>query len=200
MTHPICLEGLALIMHFEGLGDGDKIKPGLQPYQDHIGVWTIGYGATYMDGQRVTKDTHTITKLEAEALLDHDTLRFARAVDRMVEVPLHHLQRSALISFAFNLGSNALKQSTLLRCVNSHERWDEVPYQFTRWVYAAGRRTNGLVRRRNAEADMWEKGYLALWAEPSEQSPSLSAEPTKGEGDVLSLPHRIINRIMGIAN
>lgn len=33
-----------LVKHFEGLGDGDAKTPGLQPYMDPVGIWTIGYG------------------------------------------------------------------------------------------------------------------------------------------------------------
>lgn len=154
----ICNDALALIRRFEGLGDGDRAAPGLQPYLCPAGVWTIGYGATRgFEGQRVTRDTPALDEAQAMALLQRDVVRFAAAVDRMVRVPIHEFQRGALTSFAFNLGAGALQCSTLLRRVNALE-WDDVPRQFLRWVHAGGRRLPGLVRRRAAEAALWQRG------------------------------------------
>jgi lysozyme len=154
----VCDEALELIRRFEGLGDGDRAVPGLQPYLCPAGVWTIGYGATCsLDGQRVTRDTPALDEAQAAALLQRDVVRFAAAVDRLVRVPIHELQRGALTSFAFNLGAGALQCSTLLRRVNALE-WDDVPSQFLRWVHADGRRLPGLVRRRAAEASLWQRG------------------------------------------
>ena len=152
---PLCEAGLDLLRHFEGLGDGDTVQPGLQPYQDMVGVWTVGYGATRYEGRPVSRAwPETLTPEEAEALLQGDVARYARAVDRLVVVPVTESQRAALTSFAYNLGSGALKASTLLRRVNGGD-WEDVPNQFLRWVYAGGRRVAGLERRRAAEAMLW---------------------------------------------
>ena len=79
-----------------------------------------------------------------------------RELERLVVVPIHENQRAAMTSFAYNLGSGALKASTLLRRVNGGD-WEDVPNQFLRWVYAGGRRVAGLERRRAAEATLWLK-------------------------------------------
>lgn len=153
----ICEEALALIRRFEGLGDGDRAAPGLQPYLCPAGVWTLGYGATYgPDGRRVTRATPAIDEAVAAALLARDLAQFERAVARLVRVDLGPRQFGALVSFAFNLGAGALQSSTLLRRVNARE-WDDVPRQFARWVHCNGRRLAGLVRRRAAEAELWEQ-------------------------------------------
>ncbi len=147
MTEPICAAALNLIRRFEGCE--------LAPYRDAVGIWTIGYGATYgLDKGRVTGDHPLLTQEEAEALLARDTLRFAAAVDRLVKVRIDAGQRGALTSFAFNLGAGALQASTLLKRINSLE-WHDVPRQFGRWVNAGGRILPGLVRRRSAEAELW---------------------------------------------
>lgn len=147
LIHPVALE---LIRGFEGLR--------LDAYLDAVGVPTIGYGATYgLDRARVTMEHHPITEDEAVAMLARDTNRFAAAVDRLVRVPIGGLQRGALTSFAFNLGAGALQASTLLRRVNASE-WDDVPFQFGRWVHAGGRRLAGLVRCRAAEAKLFMEG------------------------------------------
>jgi lysozyme len=60
---------------------------------------------------------------------------------------------AALIDFAYNLGGNALKNSTLRRKINAGE-WDAVPDQLRRWDKAGGRVLRGLTIRRNAEAGL----------------------------------------------
>lgn len=147
MTHR---DAIALIKAFEGFS---KV-----PYVCPAGVWTIGYGSTYgMDRSRVTAKSWPIAEPIAEYLLERDVRRFDRAVQRLVTVDISARQHGALVSFSYNLGSGALKSSTLLKRVNSDE-WDDVPYQFSRWVHAGGRRLAGLVRRRKAEANLWKAG------------------------------------------
>lgn len=142
-------DALDLIKQFEGLE--------LHPYQDVVGVWTIGYGATYgLDRSRVTGDHPVVTEEQAEALLVRDVGRFERSVERLVTVPIDDWQKGALVSFAFNLGAGALQSSTLLKRVNGDE-WEDVPNQFMRWVFAGGRKLPGLIRRRAAEAELWGK-------------------------------------------
>ena len=143
----ICDDALALIKTFEGLK--------LHPYQDSVGVWTIGYGATYgLDRARVTADHPALSQEQAEALLVRDVERFERAVTRLVTVSIDDYQRGALTSFAFNFGAGALQSSTLLNRVNGDEG-DTAPSQFQRWVFAGGRKLPGLIRRRAAEAALW---------------------------------------------
>ena len=156
----ICDEAFELIRRFEGLGDGDRVAPGLQPYLCPAGVWTIGYGATYdLDGRRVDKATPGIDEAQAVILMRRDIVHFATAVERLVKVQIHDLQHGALTSFAFNLGAGALRCSTLLKRINALD-WDDVPRHFQRWVHCGGRSLPGLVRRRAAEAALWERGRV----------------------------------------
>jgi lysozyme len=152
----ICAQAISLIKHFEGLGDGDKDRPGLQPYRDPIGIWTLGYGSTYgMDGRRVTGKTKSIKESGALMLLGRDILRFTNGVDRLVTVPMTEFQRGSLVSFSYNLGLGALSSSTLLKRILSLE-FEDVPRQFMRWVYGGGRILPGLVRRRGEEARLFQ--------------------------------------------
>lgn len=128
--------------------------PTVRPYVCPANVLTIGYGTTRIAGRPVTKDTPEMDEPTAAALLEADLERTGLAVDRLVTVPLHGGQRSALVSFAYNLGVGALKSSTLLRKVNALE-WDDVPAQFRRWIYGGGRPLPGLVRRREDEAALF---------------------------------------------
>lgn len=147
---------LPLIRKYEGLGDGDKALPGLQPYLCPAGVWTLGYGSTRdANRRRVTKHSGTIMPQEADALLARDTRHALAAVLRQVRVPLSSEEAAALTSFTFNLGAGALASSTLLKRVNTEDR-EDVPRQLRKWVYAGGRILPGLIRRRNEEAMLWQ--------------------------------------------
>ena len=130
--------GIDLIKHFEGF----RAESYLCPSQ----IWTQGFGST----AGITADTPPITMAEGEALLKRDLVRFERAVHRLCPVPLTQGQYDALVSFSFNLGSGALQSSTLRRKI-MREDYLGAADEFPRWVYAAGRRLAGLVRRREAE-------------------------------------------------
>jgi len=129
--------GLDLIKKFEGLR--------LHAYQDSVGVWTIGYGHTdgVWDGQKITED-------EAEAFLKTDLHLAEQAVDSMVTAPINENQFAALVSFAFNLGTNALRKSTLMRKLNAGFP-KAAAEEFLKWSHAGGKLLLGLQLRRQAE-------------------------------------------------
>lgn len=87
-------------------------------------------------------------------LLAQDVIVAELAVLRLIRVPLTSGQFDALVSFTFNLGAGALQRSTLRRKVNREEHAD-VPAELMKWVWAGGRKLNGLVKRRKAEAEMY---------------------------------------------
>ena len=129
--------GVNLIKSFEGLR--------LKAYQDAVGVWTIGYGTT-----RGVKPGQEISEAQAEALLKTDLNRFEQAVNQAVRVPINDNQFAALVSFTYNVGSGALRSSTLLRKLNYRDTYGAAN-EFPRWNRAGGRVLAGLTRRRNAE-------------------------------------------------
>jgi lysozyme len=140
-------KGLALIKRFEGFS--------ATPYLCPVGWWTIGWGAVRgPDGQVVTAVTLPITEEEAEILLRRDVSLAERAVSRLISVPLAGGQFDALVSFTFNLGAGALQRSTLRRKVNREDH-GAVPEELRKWVWAGGKRLPGLVKRREAEADIY---------------------------------------------
>ena len=138
----ISQEGLALIKKFEGCE--------LKAYHCAAGVPTIGYGSTH----GVTMDME-ITQEEADELLMDDVHKFEEAVTRAVKVPLEQNQYDALVSWTFNLGPSNLSSSTMLRVLNEGN-YDEVPAQIKRWNKAGGKVLQGLIRRREAEALLFE--------------------------------------------
>jgi lysozyme len=66
-------------------------------------------------------------------------------------------QFDALVSFSFNVGVHAFSKSTLLKKLN-REDYKGAKREFRRWVYAGGRRLQGLVNRRNQEAQLFLSG------------------------------------------
>jgi GH24 family phage-related lysozyme (muramidase) len=91
---------------------------------------------------------------DAEMLLRKDAALAESAVSRLIAVTLTDAQFDALVSFVFNLGAGALQRSTLRRRVNRQEHV-EAPHEFMKWVWAAGRKLPGLIKRRSAEAILY---------------------------------------------
>lgn len=140
--------GVDLICNFEGLR--------LKAYDDGVGVWTIGFGTTkYPNGIRVKKgDTCTLD--QAKAYMQNDLKSFEQTVNNTVKVPLNQNQFDALVSLAYNIGSTAFKNSTLVRQLNEGN-YKAAANQFNVWVNAGGKRMQGLVNRRAAERTLFLK-------------------------------------------
>lgn len=130
----------------------------LAPYYDAVKIPTICYGSTL----GVSMQTPVHTEKECEARLAKDLNQHEDAVRYNVKVPLTQGQYDALVSFTFNVGNTAFRKSTLLRKVNAGQCL-EAGAEFDRWVYAKGKRLNGLVYRRAAERAEWDKG-CAAWS------------------------------------
>ena len=121
-------------------------------YLDVAGLPTIGWGHLIRPGEPIPDP---ITEGEANELLARDLYSTERSILRLVETPLNDGQFAALVSFAFNLGSGALQRSRLRACVNRGDM-DAAAREFPRWCLAGGRRIPGLLRRRLAEAEMFQ--------------------------------------------
>ncbi|MGL4747421.1 MAG: lysozyme, partial [Shewanella sp.] len=100
------------------------------------------------------KKGDAITKGQADARLAHELDDFADGVKKLVKVPLKQCQLDALVSFAFNVGVGALRDSTLLKLLNAGN-YAGAADQFTRWNKAGGKVLPGLVTRRAAEKEMF---------------------------------------------
>lgn len=146
----ICAKGLQIIKDSEGLR--------LNAYLCPAGVWTIGYGHT---GPEVTPGM-AITVDQAESYLLRDITVAEVAVRNRVK-GLPEEATAALVSFVFNLGVGAFTGSTLLRLIRRGEFWLAAD-QFDRWIYCAGRKSQGLVTRRRREKQL----FLSGWAEEIE--------------------------------
>tara|TARA_R110002051_G_scaffold23587_1_gene59370 strand:- start:56 stop:541 length:486 start_codon:yes stop_codon:yes gene_type:complete len=127
---------------------------GYQPtaYRDPVGVPTICFGhtATARMGQTLSQERCT-------QLLQADLGHAFSAVDRRAQVDLPPPTRAALASFVYNVGEGTFARSTLLRKLNAGDLRGAC-HELSRWVYAGGRKLNGLVKRRATERELCLKG------------------------------------------
>ena len=141
-------KGIELIKSFEGFKGS--------PYKCPAGIPTIGYGATfYPDGKKVTMTDTPITEEKATELLSSMLISFEKYVDSYCIDTITQNQFDALVSFAYNLGPANLKSSTLLKKLNPND--GTIRDEFMKWVKAGGKTLKGLVRRREAEANLYFK-------------------------------------------
>jgi lysozyme len=144
----IGVKGLNLIKEFEGL----KLKP----YQDVIGIWTIGIGTTiYPNGQKVKQSDPQINEIVSLLYLTHDLEYFCKQVDAYTTDAVNQSQFDALVSFGYNCGMGNLKSSTLLKKVNINPNDPSIAAEFLKWNKAGGKVVAGLTRRRQAESDLY---------------------------------------------
>lgn len=136
-----------LIKEFEGCK--------LTAYQDIVGVWTIGYGITEGAGVGIKPSKGmTITQEQAEDLLRRAVDKFATRVDELITANVNANEFGACVSLAYNIGPNAFAKSTVLRELNAGRK-DAAAAAFQMWNKAGGVVSKGLVRRREAEKQLF---------------------------------------------
>jgi lysozyme len=136
----------------------------LTPYKCQAGIWTIGVGHTgSLQAIGITTpiaETPSITLEQSRQLLDADLKIYEKAVNKLVDVHLEQHQFDALVSFCFNVGSQALKTSTLLKRINAQGRKDSIQNAFEMWCKGGEpkRVIASLLTRRKQEAKMFNEG------------------------------------------
>jgi lysozyme len=169
----------------------------LTAYPDPTGIPSIGYGHTRGVTRADITNRRTITRQEAERLLMEDLEDAVSILRNSVSVDLTPCQFGALASFVYNVGGGrkaspgdpgkdgfvTLKNgapSTMRRKLNSGD-YEGAALEFNRWVYAGGKRLNGLVSRRTQEAAMFCREapeMVSNYPKPL-PIPSPSNEPTR---------------------
>jgi len=143
--------GLELIKHFERFYSVRYFCPAR--------IWPIGFGHVILPGEIFNEPIDIDLGI---TILRKDLTCAERSVLRLICVPLEDGQFDALTSFSFNLGGGSLQRSALRSRVNREDAAADVAMEFMRWVWAGGRKLNGLIRRRRAEADLYRYGQFAL--------------------------------------
>lgn len=132
---------IELIKRFEGYRRASAQLPD--------GRWTIGYGHTL-----TAREGAEVSEQDAEALLIYDLIAISHSVNEWVFTPLNQNQFDALVAFAFNVGPESFRRSSVLRRLNegaliqaacAMELWRKAEFEGEKIVVDA------LVRRRSAE-------------------------------------------------
>ena len=151
--------GLYVIQFFEQLR--------LQPYLDQGDRWTVGWGHLLTADEQhemLAPGFPGITREQARDLLMADLQKAINGVGNALKVNVNDNMFSALVSFAYNAGVNALPHggknggpSRLLAKLNATD-FAGAQGEFENWVWVTNRKTGkkerseGLIRRRAVEA------------------------------------------------
>lgn len=162
-------------------------------YPDPAHGWkvpTCCYGHTDAAGEPKfgATRTKTFTKAEGRLILERDLAAVAAKVRQSVKVDLNANQFGACVSLAYNIGNGAFGESTLLKKLNKGDV-DGAANEFGRWVNAGGKKLNGLVRRRAAEAALFRSGA---------STPPATPETPPATGWLAAIIDFIINFIKGL--
>lgn len=138
---------VTIIKEFEGFFS--------KAYRDPVNIPTIGWGTIqYPDGRKVQMGD-TCSASQAEEWLLFEMKEKSGAIEKMIKVSVTDNEFCALTSFAYNCGTGAFQGSTMLRKLNGGAIRADVATEFDKWVYAGGRKLNGLIRRRTAEKQLF---------------------------------------------
>jgi lysozyme len=139
--------GIDLMHFFEGCK--------LEAYQCSAKVWTIGWGNTFYENGTPVKQGDKITQDRANSLFVFVANKFADEIKKLIKTNLSENQFSALVCFAYNVGTGNLAKSTLLKKVNANPNDPSIANEFLRWNKAGGKELLGLTRRRTAESKLY---------------------------------------------
>lgn len=148
-------KGIAILHEFE--------QCRLKSYKCPAGVWTIGWGNTFYEDGTPVRQGDEITLQRADSLFSIILAQFERDVFSLLITNVNENQFSALVCFAYNVGSDidlddipeGLGDSTLLKLVNRNPNDRRIRDEFKKWIRSKGKVLNGLIRRRAAEADLY---------------------------------------------
>ena len=118
--------------------------------------YTIGWGHY---GADVGKNA-IITKETADKLFRNDIKFFENCVGSCLKVKITQSMFNALVSFTYNVGFGAFKNSTLLKYINK-KQFKKASNEFKKWNKCGGKVLNGLVKRRLLEKIEFERQGLA---------------------------------------
>ena len=176
-------QGINFIKQFEGFSSN--------LYNDAVGHCTIGYGTLVHRGNCNGSESYGfqagISKQRATELLKQEAGKVEEVINANVTTPLSQSQFDSLVSFAYNVGTGAFKKSTLLKKLNNGD-YSAVPKELKRWVKGGGKTIQGLVRRRDAEANLFANGiYSASGTDKGVSESESYVAPLTFEGEFSEL-------------
>jgi lysozyme len=121
------------------------------------GVWTIGFGRTGTDVVE-NMPTTTISK-ETDWLLNRLERDLVALRNKLRPLLLNSNQEAALLSYVYNIGFGNFNTSGVFRVLRQSEDrvldTGKLITYWKSWNKSAGKVTPGLVRRRQAEVDLF---------------------------------------------
>ena len=163
-------KGIHLMHLFEGYRD--------KPYLCSASMWTIGWGhVLYQQQIRLpiirkegykgvlraefplrAEDNRIWSKDELVEIFKNDLVSFENGVLRLapnLDSPEHQHKFDACGAFALNVGTGNFQRSTIRQKI-LREEWDAAADAFMMWTKAGGKVLKGLIRRRQAEKDLFQ--------------------------------------------
>lgn len=133
---------------------GTNGKNGLEgreyyPYRDVAGVVTVCDGHT---GKGIVWGKKYNDK-ECDKFLRDDLSAIALQTDKLIKAEIPDAMRGAIYSFAYNVGPTAFSKSTMLQRINANDKIGACE-QMRRWVFAGGKKWQGLINRREVEREV----------------------------------------------
>jgi lysozyme len=126
----------------------------LKAYFDPVGVPTIGWGHTRTVSRDDVLAGKTITLAQAQELFEEDikwATAAATAVTGLTKGPVFE----GVTSFVFNLGPLALHgKNTRIGHWLMERNYNKAYLGMQKYIYAGGRKFNGLVKRRKEEGEL----------------------------------------------
>lgn len=154
VTSKIPQQAIEIIKQFEGF----SAKAYYDPASGGLPI-TIGYGSTRRRDGSLFMIGNTVTQQEAEDLLKYQLE--TEYLPALQKIPywneMNDNQKSALLSFAYNLGANFYGSSgfnTITQRLKNKE-WNRVPDALMLYVNPGTNVEAGLRRRRTAEGKLW---------------------------------------------
>lgn len=124
----------------------------LRAYRDIVNVLTICYGSTTN-----VRPGQVATPAECDTMLARDTAAHAEGLAACLTRPVPPRVFAAFVSFSFNVGVRGACRSRAVAALNAGN-FRAGCAGLSSWVYAGGRRVQGLVNRRAAERRLCESG------------------------------------------
>lgn len=154
-------KGLNLIKKWEGCK--------LEAYKCPSGVPTIGWGQTYYPNGKKVQMGDKITQEQADEMFkwlveNKYENQVKMLLGEELNAILPGISKEALVSFTYNCGVKAFAQSTLLKKIKANKNdLISIKKEFDKWVKSNGKTLPGLVKRRNAEFELYTEGILSQY-------------------------------------
>ncbi len=152
MNYTFSEGAISMIAQFEGFR--------AKPYLDSVGIPTIGFGSTtHTNGTKVTMNDAIIDKeMACEMLLFHlNQLELIDLNNCITRTDLKQNQVDAIGCLMYNIGDKGFCGSTLHNKINANAPISEIEQHWLEWDRAGGKVLDGLLKRRQAEFNYYNK-------------------------------------------